>query len=660
VRALARWCAVSWPAACAGALSAGLVESVAMGAPFEIAAGAAFLVMFALPVSWALSLVTRAVWAAWQPSELANELVDPERGAPALAGWLGFAYLAALVLGAAVFGSTHLLAARTEFRPMVVGFALPVFSVGAALVLLACSRPVASGLACVAEAIDRRWRARGRATLLAPRRVVVALGAVVLATLLVAWSWVHPRLGHLDISPVYGPAAGLAITLALHLIRRELRWVRRGLTVVAALALGLALYTWRARPDVMLAVWGELPVAGVLIDQVFDLHALRDQISPDAFRPAERAGAPHPDLVLITIDTVRADRTPPYGGPAEMPALAGLAARGAVFEWAFSPSNVTRRSIPSMMTGVQPNRVRGRVVGWALRIDPRHVMIAERLRAGGYQTAGFMCCGSFWGDEARTGLSRGLAHLEIERDGHQLAARARAWIERQDREPGRKPLFVWIHILEPHNWTSGSPDPAGHDSRRRLYDRSLAEADKMLAEVFRAFDKRAPGAAPVVVVSADHGEALGDHGQPHHSTDLYNSQIRVPFVVAGPGIRQARIAEPVSLTDLSPTLLELAGFVPHSADGRSLAPLLTGARTPDRDGGLAYAAMIKDRSNPGGVTAIVAGAWKLISVRGRYELYHLAVDPDEKTDVAAQHPDKVAELRALLEARGQLQTSPFP
>src|SRR5690606_38920534 len=111
---------------------------------------------------------------------------------------------------------------------------------------------------------------------------------------------------------------------------------------------------------------------------------------------------------LITIDTVRADATPPYGGSAEMPALAALGERGAVFSWAFAPSNVTRRSIPSMVIGLAPNRIRGRVVGWALRVDPRHVLLAERLRAGGYETAGFMCCAGFWSPEVRTGLQRGL------------------------------------------------------------------------------------------------------------------------------------------------------------------------------------------------------------------------------------------------------------
>jgi arylsulfatase A-like enzyme len=576
-----------------------------------------------------------------------------------LAGWLGFAYLASIVLATATVMSTHYVAARTEFRPMIVGFVMPIFTVATALGLLATSRPAARGIAHVARALDRRWRARGRTTLLSPLRVIAALAVLALATVLGGWAWVSPRLGHLDTSPVRGPLVGAVVVVIAHRVARGRRWLGWGATVAAVGAMAAAVYAWRVRPTVMLAVWGELPVTGVVVDVAFDLDEVRDQVSLDAFRPSTTPGALHPDIIVITIDTVRADRTPPYGGPAEMPFLQKLAERGAVFEWAFAPSNVTRRSIPSMMTGIQPNRVRGRVVGWALRIDPRHVMVAERLRAAGYDTAGFMCCEGFWGPAARTGLSRGLEHLEIERNGTLLAERARAWLERREKASTKRPLFLWMHILEPHNWSNGGSEPADLELRRRMYDRSLTASDRMLAQVVGAFAKRAPDAAPIVIVSADHGEALGDHGEPNHSTDLYNSQLRVPFVVVGPGIRAGRIDESVSLTDLGATLVELAGFAPPVTDGRSLAPLLTGARAPDEAQGLAYAAMIKDRSNPGGVTALVVGRWKLIVNGDREELYDLKADPGELVDLAAKQPAKVAELRARLAARENLAQSPF-
>lgn len=655
----ARWCVASWPAACAGSLAAGVVESFAMSSLYEKGAGVGFIMVFTLPAVFVLSLVLRAVWKAWFPARLAAELVDPELGAPALAGWLLALWLGTIVLGFTIFASTHLIASWADFRPLYVGFVLPVFSVSAALVVLACSRPAAIGLARLATAIDRSWRARGHATLLRPARVVAFVGGLAVLTLVVIWSWVNPQLGHLDASPAHGPLIGLIAALATHRYLRTRRWIAVLLTSLAALFIALAVYTWRAKPTVTLAVWGEMPVAGLLIDVAFDLDAIRDGISLETFRPTASSGAVHPDIVLVTIDTVRADRTPPYGGPAEMPFFSKLAVRGAVFDWAFSPSNVTRRSIPAMMTGIQPNRVRGRVIGWALRIDPRHVMVAERLRAGGYETAGFMCCEGFWGEKARTGLSRGLEHLEIERSGAKLAERARAWIENREKRPGRKPLFVWMHVLEPHNWSGGGSEPAELEMRRRMYDRSLYASDKMLAELVAAFSGRTPEQAPIVIVTADHGEALGDHGEPNHSTDLYNSQIRVPFVVVGPGIRAGHLVESVSLIDLAPTMVELAGFAPPVTDGRSLAPLLTSKRDADDRLGIAYAAMIRDRSNPGGVSALVVGAFKLISKDGKLELYDIKKDPNELDDLATKQPAKVEELRLLLEERENLTRSPF-
>src|SRR5262249_47282124 len=152
-------------------------------------------------------------------------------------------------------------------------------------------------------------------------------------------------------------------------------------------------------------------------------------------------------------------------------------------------------------------------------------------------------------------------------------------------------------------------------NRNASYDRMLAASDQMVADVLGAFAHRAPERMPIVIVTADHGESLGEHGHPYHSTDLYDAQIRVPLVIAGPGIAAQRIGETVRLTALVPPALELAGFVaPEDAslDGRSLADLAAGRRPGGADAGLAFAAMIRDRSNPGGVTAIARGRWKLI------------------------------------------------
>jgi hypothetical protein len=160
-----------------------------------------------------------------------------------------------------------------------------------------------------------------------------------------------------------------------------------------------------------------------------------------------------------------------------------------------------------------------------------------------------------------------------------------------------------MHILEPHGWTTVAAEARSDDERRGAYDRTLAAADQALGEVLAAFARRSADRMPIVIVTADHGEALGEHGHPYHSTDLYDAQIRVPLVIAGPGLAPHRIAETVSLTDIVPTVLDLAGFAApgdHSLDGHSFADLATGRRAGDPDGGVAFAAMIKDRSNPRG------------------------------------------------------------
>lgn len=663
-----RWLAPSAVAACVGALVAGLGEGRGLGGGVvTLAATAGFLAVLAIPALLAASVVVRGLLAAWRPGEVAARLTEPDGSAPRLVGWIVMLGLGALALAYAVHRGTWWLAAVTAFKPVTVGLATPVITVAAVLVLVAVSRPVARLGAAVAQRVDARWRRSGRPTLLRPARVVAATGLAGLVVVTAAWHLVvRPRLGPLDTSIAYAPAAGLLATLGVHLGWRRLprpALVGGGVALIAAGVIATALLGTRVRPAMTLEIWGDRPLTGVVIDALFDLDAVRGNIDLAAFRPVASSGSPHPDIILVTIDTVRADHTPPYGGAASMPTLAALGERGAVFTWALAPSNVTRRSIPSMVIGSAPNRIRGRVVGWALRVDPRHVLLAERLRAGGYETAGFMCCDGFWGARGRTGLQRGLEHLEIEPLGAKLGRRAEAWLTAREARGERRPLFVWVHLIEPHNWAVGLGEPSDDPQRARAYDRTLAASDLILADVLRPLMHRAPEQAPIVIVTSDHAEALGEHATPYHSTDLYNSQLRVPLVIAGPGIPAQHLLETVSLTDLVPTIVELAGFAPPrgpSIDGRSLADLLTGRRPADPEQGPAFAAMIKDRSNPGGVLAVARGRWKLIETGDRLELYDIHADPGELTNLVDARPEVLAELRALLEQRkAAARVSPF-
>jgi arylsulfatase A-like enzyme len=663
-----RWLAPSAVAACAAGLLAGLVEGSQAGGLVAALATTGFVSLLAVPAVVIGSAIARGLVAAWQPAELAGALIDGDGAAPRLAGWVAVIWLGAAGLAWAMFQSVWALSNHTAWKPLTLSIAEPVVAVAAALAIAAGSRPSARLLGWIAHRIDQRWRRPGRRTLLRPRIIIAAAVLAALAALYALWRWLFgPRIGPLDTSPLHAPAAALAVAGAVHAgwlrIGRARLALGLGVAAATAAALATAAITAITQPSLTLEIWGDRPLAGLALELVLDLDAVRARISLAEFRPIARPSAAHPDILLITIDTVRADHTPPYGGQADMPALSELAGRGSVFEWALSPSNVTRRSIPSIVTGLAPNRVRGRVVGWALRIDPRHVLLAERLRAAGYDTAGFMCCEGFWGKEFKTGLERGLAHLEIDSHGSALAQKARSWLDAREQRADRPPLFLWMHILEPHNWTQVTGEPRSEADRKAFYDRSLAASDRMMADVLAAFAHRAPDRRPIVIATADHGEALGEHGQPYHSTDLYNAQIRVPLVIEGPGIPSRRIPETVSLTDLVPTVLELAGYAPQpssSLDGRSIADLATGARPGDPDAGLAFAAMIKDRSNPGGITAIARGRWKLIDNNGNFELYDTRRDPDERDNVFGQHPVEAEELRKLLDGRVAAGTvSPF-
>ena len=656
LKSAARWLAPSAVCACAGALAAGGVEATGAEDVVGAAAATGFLALIVFPALLVLSAIARGIYAGWQPDRLG--LVEHDGGAPTLVGWLAVVMLGCLLLAWAMFQGTWVLNAWTAFKPLTLSFAEPIIAIAAALVAVAASRPAARFVAFLARKAERKLRGTRERSFLRPRNVLVGAAVVAVVTIYVMWRvMVKPRLGPIDLSVLYAPALAIAVLLVAHAVWRVVpkQPIVGGLLGLAtAASIASALVAVHTRPSLTLEIWGDQPLAGVAIERLFDLDAIRARISLAEFRPVDKPGSPHPDIVLITIDTVRADHTPPYGGTADMPILRELGQRGAVFLHAFAPSNVTRRSIPSIVTGLQPNRVRGRVVGWALRIDPRHVLLAERLRAGGYETAGFMCCKGFWGDEARTGLSRGLEHVHIEQNGMRLAKAARAWLDARERSKTKKPLFVWMHILEPHNWTGGVTEPTTEDDRRRMYDRSLTASDGMLRELVGAFVERTPELAPIVVVTADHGEGLGDHGAPYHSTDLYDSQIRVPLVIAGPGIKTGnRVAETVSLTDLTPTLVELAGFQPptEQLDGRSIADLATGARLGSPEDGVAFAAMIKDRSNPGGVTAVVRGGWKLIDNGVSYELYDVKNDPSERQNLYVQRPNLAAELKKLLAQR---------
>ena len=332
--------------------------------------------------------------------------------------------------------------------------------------------------------------------------------------------------------------------------------------------------------------------------------------------------APQRDLLLVTIDTLRADHVSASGHSRApgTPAFDRLAFQGLFFEQAVAPTPLTLPSHASILTGQWPFRHGVRDNG-GFRLPTSVPTLAEALRARGYRTAAFV--GSFVLD-SRFGLDRGfelyddampdgreeiVGYLgEARRDGNAVAAAASAWIDAA--EP--RPIFVWVHLYDPHAPYEAAPGLL-RQYPGRPYAAAVAQADAALGKLLEAFDRRssrentaagrtnAPAVAAaniasppaVIAVVGDHGEGLEEHGEGTHGVFVYDSTLRVPLALSAPGLPHGvRVSWQVRLVDLAPTLLNLsaggAAAVRSSdrpldavlaPDGIDLSPFLIG-RTP--------------------------------------------------------------------------------
>ncbi len=648
----------------AATVVAGLAEGAAhIDGALMVAAAGGFAAWYAIPFGLAASLALRGLWHAWRPGEIAEQLTEETGGAPRLAAWVAYALIGLCVLSTTVFNTVRLMSGKSD-KSTVVALGTALVSVVLAGALVAVVRPCVDALTVAMRALDRKLALR-------PRRILAAGGAVIAGALL--WSWkvsIEPRIGHLELGAFLYVTCFVVVAVAVHAaalvpkLRRRFVAATLVVGVAATSMVGSAVYLRHYRPFLMLDLWATVPVGGLAIDLTYDLEEIRLDLNLDEIEPVVRPGADHPDIVLVTVDTVRADRTPTYGGKAKMAAMSKLGRRGAVFDWAFSPGNVTRRSLPTLATGVAPRRMSGRVAGWALRLDPRHVLLAERLRAGGYQTAGFFCCRSQFGAEHRLGLVRGLEHTVLEWDGAEIVSLAIQYISDHEEAKSDRPLFLWLHLIEPHGWEKRYPSKKYGNKPKLRYDKSLAAVDLALAPLLRFVEESSRRERTVLVLTSDHGEGLGDHRHRHHSTSLYNAQIRVPLIFAGPGIEPRRIRQPVGLVDLVPTLMDLAGFVPMAfpeSDGVSLAPLLRGESDGDAENAVVFADQVKDRSVRKDIRAVIRGRHKLIVGDGSVPLlFDILADPKEKKNLASTKPKVVEQLRALLAERAETDAiSPF-
>jgi arylsulfatase A-like enzyme/Tfp pilus assembly protein PilF len=372
-------------------------------------------------------------------------------------------------------------------------------------------------------------------------------------------------------------------------------------------------------------------------------------------RPAGDGGGHN--LLLVTLDTVRADRLGAYGyAAAETPVLDRLAREGVRFEQAIASAPLTLPSHATLLSGLLPPQHGLRNNGSGA-FPAGHPTLAAELAAAGYRTAAFV--GAFVLDR-RFGLGRGFeiyddevprptgAETESERPAREVVDRALAWLDAAD--PQARPFFAWVHLYDAHAPYS-PPEPYASRHPGRPYDAEIAAVDAEIGRLLELVERRGWSERTLVVVVGDHGEALGEHGELTHGLLLYEPTLRVPWLLRAPALLPAgwAIRRPVGLADLAPTAAALLGRAwPTAAAGRSLAADLRARREP------APADVYSETEYPrlfawSALAALRRGDRKYIAAP-RPELYELEADPDEGRDLAAGEPRAAAELARALRA----------
>jgi arylsulfatase A-like enzyme/Flp pilus assembly protein TadD len=352
------------------------------------------------------------------------------------------------------------------------------------------------------------------------------------------------------------------------------------------------------------------------------------------------------NVLLVTVDTLRADRF----DAARMPRLHALGAEGLVYEEALSSVPLTLPAHCTILSGREPLHHGVRDNG-AAALPSDVPTLATLLKGRGYATGAFV--GAYVLDR-RFGLARGFDEyddhverlaegssvLESERRAEVVVAAATAWIARQD-----VPFFAWVHVYDPHA-PYDPPSPFREQHAGRPYDGEVAYADHWLGRLVDAARGRS-SAGLLLAVTGDHGEGLGDHGERTHGLFVYQSTLRVPFVLAGPGIpRGERRRGPARAVDLVPTVLGRLGVPAPPGDGVDLLG-------PSAAQGEAYAeTLYPETFGWAGLRSYRDRHLKLVDAP-RPELYDVLSDPAEAHDLAAARPADVDRLRRALAAARQ-------
>jgi choline-sulfatase len=353
-----------------------------------------------------------------------------------------------------------------------------------------------------------------------------------------------------------------------------------------------------------------------------------------------------PSLLLVTVDTLRADRVGAYGSSAGLtPAIDSLAASGWLFERAVAAVPLTLPSHATILSGLEPIHHGVRNNGTFVFPSTRETL-ATRLKAEGRATGAFVAAvvldrryglarGFDTYDDRITRADEGRSVLESERPCDSVVQSASAWIQSQ-----AGPFFAWVHLYEPHAPYAASAEMAARH-KDRPYDAEVAASDACVAKLLAVARAARPDSL-VTAVTSDHGEGLSDHGESTHGLFVYQSTLEVPMVIAGAGVPAGkRTAELARSADLAPTLLALLGVgALQGIDGHDLSNA--------RGAGESYA----ETDYPKGfgwspLRSFRLGDLKLIDAP-EPELFDLGKDPREERNLAGEQPAQVERLRGVL------------
>ncbi|MFH0983226.1 MAG: sulfatase-like hydrolase/transferase [Planctomycetota bacterium] len=380
--------------------------------------------------------------------------------------------------------------------------------------------------------------------------------------------------------------------------------------------------------------------------------------NPGRREAASKAQAAGCNVILITMDTTRADRIGCYGWKnAATPSLDGLARRGVRFDQAYAQTPITLPSHATLLTGTCPPEHGVRDNG-RYKLDLELPTLAESFRQHGYRTGAFIAAEVL---NVRYGLKRGFetyddempraasGHSYWDRNAAQVCERALQWLEQVKTGP----FMAWVHFYDPH--PPYDPPPEYLQKPGDAYDGEVAFMDVHIGKLMNWLETNALRDKTLVVAVGDHGESLGDHGYKWHALLVYDSIMRTPLIFSLPGRLPEGTTSKVlaRVADVMPTILELMGWnVPAEATGESLVAALHGAERPGR---VVYGESDFPYNSFGWskLRCLITEQWKYIRAP-KVELYDRTKDPGELRNVAEEHPGIVEQMEgdlAALEAR---------